>query len=188
MREDVRSQTYPFTIITNPNCLDTSDLVERHYRSLYRFALSLTHSEAEACDLTQHTFYTWQAKGDQLRDPAKARTWLFTTLHHAFLQLKRRERRFHHHELSEVDSELPCVSPQAAEELDSADVLRALSRVEDPFRAPLALFYLEEYPYKEIAQILNLPLGTVKSRISRGIIRLQTLLGLRDHSGQLVAA
>jgi RNA polymerase sigma-70 factor (ECF subfamily) len=188
MREDVRRQTYPFTIITNLNCLDTSDLVERHYRSLYRFALSLTHSEAEACDLTQHTFYTWQAKGEQLRDPAKVRTWLFTTLHRSFLQLRRREKRFQHHELSEVDSELPCISSQVADELDSADVLRALASVDAPFRAPLALFYLEEYPYKEIAQILNLPLGTVKSRIARGIIRLQTLLGLRDHSGHLVAA
>jgi RNA polymerase sigma-70 factor (ECF subfamily) len=187
MREDVRRQTSAFST-TNPKGLDANYLVERHYHSLYRFALSLTHSEAEACDLTQHTFYTWQVKGEQLRDPAKVRTWLFTTLHRAFLQLRRRERRFDHHELSEVDSELPSISSQAAEELDSADVLRALAGVDDLFRAPLALFYLEEYPYKEIAQILNLPLGTVKSRIARGIMRLQTLLGLRDHYGHLITA
>jgi RNA polymerase sigma-70 factor (ECF subfamily) len=168
--------------------MDTTDLVERYYGGLYRFALSLTHSEAEACDLTQHTFYIWQAKGNQLRDPSKVRTWLFTTLHHAFLQLRRREIRFHLHELSEVDSELPCISAKAAEGLDAADVLQALASVDDAFRAPLALFYLEEYPYKEIAQILNLPLGTVKSRIARGIIRLQALLGLRDHCGHLAAA
>jgi len=187
MREDVRRQTNPLTT-PNPNCLDPSDLVERHYRSLYLFALSLTHSESEACDLTQHTFFTFQTKGEQLRDPAKVKSWLFTTLHHAFLQLRRREGRFHHHQLSEVDSELPFISSQAAEELDSADVLRALAKVDVPFRAPLALFYLEEYPCKEIAQILNLPMGTVKSRIARGIIRLQTLLGLRDHRGQLQPA
>jgi RNA polymerase sigma-70 factor, ECF subfamily len=167
---------------------ETNDLVERYYRSLYVFALNLTHSEADACDLTQQTFYTWQIKGGQLRDASKVRAWLFTTLHRAFLQIKRRELRFHHHELSEVEYELPCMPPRGAAELDAADVLHALARIDETFRAPLALFYLEECPYKEIAQILNVPLGTVKSRISRGIIQLQAQLGLRDRRGRLVAA
>lgn len=168
--------------------LDLSDLVERHYRPLYQFALSLTRSEADACDLTQHTFYTWQIKGEQLRDLSKVRTWLFTTLHRAFLQVRRRETRFLHYELGEVDSELPWVSPQEASHLDAADVLEALAKVDDIFRAPLALFYLEECPYREIALMLNIPLGTVKSRIARGIIQLQKLLRVQDHCEQSVAA
>ena len=166
----------------------TTSLVERYYSSLYQFALSLTHSEADACDLTQHTFYTWQTKGEQLRDGSKVRAWLFTTMHRAFLQIKRREVRFRHYELSEVDSELPWISAREAAGMDGADVLDALARIDDAFRAPLALFYLEECPYKEIAQILNVPLGTVKSRIARGIIQLQRLLGLRDERRQLAAA
>lgn len=168
--------------------LDLNALVDSHYRPLYQFALSLTRSEADACDLTQHTFYTWQIKGDQLRDSSKARTWLFTTLHRAFLQIRRREARFHHHELDEVDSELPWIAPREPTQLDAADVLEALAKVDNIFRAPLALFYLEECPYKDIAQILNIPLGTVKSRIARGIVQLQKLLGVQECSEQQVAA
>jgi RNA polymerase sigma-70 factor (ECF subfamily) len=167
---------------------ELNHLVERHYRPLYQFALSLTRSEADAFDLTQHTFYTWQIKGEQLRDLSKVRTWLFTTLHRAFLQVKRRETRFHHHELGEVDSELPWISPHDSSNLDAADVLQALVKVDPTFRAPLALFYLEECPYKEIALILNIPLGTVKSRIARGIVQLQKLLGVQQYREESVAA
>jgi RNA polymerase sigma-70 factor (ECF subfamily) len=173
---------------TNVSNLDTNDLVNHYYRPLYCFALSLTDSEADACDLTQHTFYTWETKGAQLRDPSKVKTWLFTTLHRAFLQLKRREVRLTHYELSEVESELPSVSPKEAEALDAAHVVHALARVDDVFRAPLALFYLQEYRYNEIAQILNVPLGTVKSRIARGILQLKGLLGLANQTQQLQAA
>ena len=151
-------------------------VVEQYYRPLYQFALSLTHSEADAFDLTQQTFYTWSKKGDQLRDPSKLRAWLFTTLHRAFLQTKRREKRFPHFELSTVDSELPPVLFQEEKKLDAAEALDALEQVDELFRAPLALFYLEDCQYKEIADILSVPLGTVKSRIARGIGQLQKIL------------
>jgi len=55
-------------------------------------------------------------------------------------------------------------------------VLQSLARLDETFQAPVALFYLEEHSYKEIADILGIPLGTVKSRISRGIAQLQQIL------------
>jgi RNA polymerase sigma-70 factor (ECF subfamily) len=61
-------------------------------------------------------------------------------------------------------------------ELDSQTVLQSLAQLEEIFQAPLALFYLEQHSYKEIADILGVPLGTVKSRISRGIAQLQQIL------------
>jgi RNA polymerase sigma-70 factor, ECF subfamily len=164
------------------------EVVERYYRPLYQFAMSLTRSEADACDLTQQTFYTWRIKGEQLRDVSKLRAWLFTTLHHAFLQTKRKQTRFPHYELDAVVSELPSISPQEASHLDAADALDALAKIDDIFRAPVALFYLEDCPYKEIALILNVPLGTVKSRIARGIGQLQRLLAPGDYYRQEVAA
>lgn len=164
------------------------DLVERFYRPLYQFALSLTRSEADACDLTQHTFYTWKIKGGQLRDASKVRAWLFTTLHRAFLQTRRRESRFPHFELEEVYGELPAVSANEGQELDSADVLHALEKVDELFRAPLALCYLQDCPYKDIAAMLDIPLGTVKSRISRGILQLKVLLTQIECPDQRVAA
>src|SRR5215813_14393064 len=95
---------------------DFAQIVARHYESLYKFALSLTRAEADACDLTQQTFYVWAAKGHQLRDPSKAKSWLFTTLHRAFLGARHRSTRFPHHDLDEVPmDELPASSSNAAD-------------------------------------------------------------------------
>src|SRR5215468_9116815 len=109
--------------------LDFGTLVEQHYRSLYQFAFSLTQSESDACDLTQQTFYIWATKGHQLRDVTKVKTWLFTTLHREFLESRRRHSRFPHYELSQVELELPTVPPARINQLDSAQVLKALARV-----------------------------------------------------------
>jgi len=150
-------------------------LVSRYYSTLYQFAFSLTRNEDDACDLTQQTFYTWAHKGHQLRDASKVKTWLFTTLYHEFLEKRRRQVRFPHLELSEVSQDMPNIAPATVNQLDSATVLQSLARLDETFQAPVALFYLEEHSYKEIAEILGIPLGTVKSRISRGIAQLQQM-------------
>jgi len=155
---------------------DFEGLVARYYEPLYQFAFSLTRSEADACDLTQQTFYVWATKGHQLRDPEKVKTWLFTTLHRLFLETRRKQIRFPHQDLDTTDVELPVIQPDVVSRLDAALVLTSLARVDEGFQAPVALFYLEDCSYKEIAEILNVPLGTVKSRISRGIGQLQKLL------------
>jgi RNA polymerase sigma-70 factor, ECF subfamily len=155
---------------------DFEGLVARYYEPLYQFAFSLTRAEADACDLTQQTFYVWATKGHQLREPEKVKTWLFTTLHRMFLESCRRRTRFPHQELESADLELPVIQPSAISRLDTAQVVAALGRVDQPFQAPVALFYLQDHSYKEIAEILELPLGTVKSRISRGIGQLQRML------------
>ncbi len=155
---------------------DFEGLVARFYEPLYQFAFSLTRSEADACDLTQQTFYVWATKGHQLRDPDKVKTWLFTTLHRQFLESRRRQVRFPHQDLDAAELDLPVIQPNAISQLDTAKVLASLARVDESFQAPVALFYLQDYSYKEIADVLGLPLGTVKSRISRGIGQLQKLL------------
>jgi len=155
-----------------PDDLDFESLVTRYYKALYQFAYSLTQSEQDACDLTQQTFYTWAAKGHQLRDASKVKTWLFSTLHHEFLNSRRRQKNFPHFELSMLEHELPPITPQMITRLDSTQVLAALARVDPVYQAPVTLFYLEDCSYKEIAAMLDVPIGTVKSRISRGISQL----------------
>ena len=90
-------------------------IVRKHYEGLYRFALSLTRSEADAQDLTQHTFCVWATKGHQLRDISKIKTWLYTTLHRAFLVGRRRLSRFPHYDLDAVSEELPAFSLASAD-------------------------------------------------------------------------
>ncbi|HWD91028.1 MAG TPA: RNA polymerase sigma factor [Verrucomicrobiae bacterium] len=156
--------------------VDFESVVASFYQPLYQFAFSLTHSEADACDLTQQTFYVWATKGHQLRDQTKVKTWLFTTLHRAFLESRRRQTRFPHYELEEVPMDLPTLSPATVNQLDSGQVLHALKQVDEIYQAPVALFYLEDCSYKEIAGILDIPIGTVKSRMARGIGQLQSIL------------
>jgi RNA polymerase sigma factor (sigma-70 family) len=156
--------------------VDFENLVAVHYAPLYQFAFSLTREEADSCDLVQQTFCIWAAKGHQLRDTTKVKTWLFTTLHREFLSARRKRGRFPHVGLDAAAAELPVVSPANADRLDTAQVLRALAQLDEVFQAPVALFYLQDCSYNEIAEILEVPLGTVKSRLTRGLGRLHEQL------------
>jgi RNA polymerase sigma-70 factor, ECF subfamily len=155
-------------------------LVKLYYEPLYRFAMSLTRAESEACDLVQDTFVTWAEKGGQLADHAKVKPWLFTTLHRRFLQIQRRSVRFPHLDIDHVSQELPLVGPEAVQRLEAEELLAMLGAIDPQFRAAIALFYLEDYSYAEIAGILGVPLGTVKSRIARGLEQLKQLVRRAD--------
>lgn len=156
-------------------------LVDAHYEALYRFALSLARREADACDLVQQTFFVWAKKGHGLREADKAKSWLFTTLYREFLRARRRGLR------GSSLEDLPPAQQEPADEagqtdferLDGEAVMAALQAVEELFRAPLALFYLEDLSYLEIAEALDLPVGTVMSRLSRGKAHLRARLATR---------
>ncbi|HEY5992136.1 MAG TPA: RNA polymerase sigma factor [Candidatus Udaeobacter sp.] len=152
------------------------NLVNLHYRDLYRFGFSLTGSEVDATDLTQETFYIWANKSHQLRNPGKVKTWLFTTLHREFLKICRRRKRLADEPINESTQNLPCVDTDVVNRIDAQTLLNALGQIDEGYRAPLVLYYLEDLSYKEIGNVLAIPLGTVQSRISRAKIKLFQLL------------
>ena len=157
-----------------------TNLVDAHYAALYRFALSLARREADACDLVQQTFYVWATKGGSLREQDKAKTWLFTTLYREFLRGRRRDQRVQSIEDLPAGQQEPAgEAPGDFEKLDGQQVMAALHDVDETFRAALTLFYLEDMSYLEIAELLELPIGTVMSRLSRGKAQLRTLLARR---------
>lgn len=151
-------------------------LVEEFYMPLYRFGLSLSRNESDASDLTQQTFQTWATKGHQLRDRSKAKTWLFTTLYRAFLAQKRHRDRFVGMEEDEQFEEPSSLTPSVVDALDARAVQDALLALEERYRAPVTLFYMKQLSYREIAEILQIPIGTVMSRISRGKAALRERL------------
>jgi RNA polymerase sigma factor (sigma-70 family) len=156
------------------------------YEPLYRFALGLSRSEADAADLTQRAFERFSEKSGTLRDQAKVKTWLFTTLYRDFLQQRRRATRFPE---SEIDESVECTVlelPRADILADANAAVAALRQLEEPFRSALVLFYLQEHSYREIAEILDVPIGTVMSRISRGKEMLREQLVSND--GKVAAA
>ncbi len=156
--------------------LDFEKLVEDFYMPLYRFALSLSRRESDAADLTQQTFFLWASKGHQLRDPSKVKTWLFTSLYREFLGRKRQQDRFVEAENNPEAIAAQVVPASVVDQLDGEIVQRALLGLEEIYRAPLTLFYLRQLSYKEIAETLEIPIGTVMSRISRAKEQLRRVL------------
>lgn len=166
---------------------DFEKIVDSHYAPLYRFALSLARSEPAAADLTQQTFYLWASRGHQLRDPAKVKSWLFTTLYREFLGVHRRDSRFPQADLEGETADLPAETGSIADSIDGAAAVAALQKIDEVYRAPLTLFYLEEFSYREIAAVLDVPQGTVMSRLSRGKALLRKLLSQEnDPSNKII--
>jgi RNA polymerase sigma-70 factor (ECF subfamily) len=147
------------------------DLVD----ALYATALRLTRNPADAEDLVQDTYVKAFRAADRFEPDTNLKAWLFTILHNTFLNTRRRASKE-----PLVDSETveqapaPDSGPQASPEqlllretLD-ADLQAALDSLPDAFRQAVWLRDVEEFSYQEIADMLQVPVGTVMSRISRG--------------------
>lgn len=147
-------------------------LVNRYYRDLYRFGFSLTGNEADACDLTQETFFVWAKKGHQLKNPARIKAWLFTTLYREFLKICRHRKRIADNPIETAVENLPQISPECMSRIDSQTLMQFLGEMDEDHRAALLLYYMEDLSYKEIAEVLAVPLGTVQSRIARAKAQL----------------
>lgn len=152
------------------------DLISAHYDSLYRYAYRLSGSAADAEDLTQETFTKAISRLSQLRDSDRARSWLFQILRNIYLHRVRDDRR---HRTVPIDT-----VGDVAEELSEAPMTiepgrlqEALNELDEGFRTPLLLFYFGDFSYRDIAEQMNLPIGTVMSRLARGKAFLKSRLG-----------
>lgn len=149
----------------------------QHYRQLYLFALSLAGNEADAADLTQQAAVTLATRGQDIRDPHHVKSWLYTTLHRDFLKMRRRTVRMQPHEPDSAIFENADPMPAAQEtRLDARTAVAALQRVGEPHCAVLSLYFLNDLSYREIAGVLEVPVGTVMSRLSRAKEALRQLL------------
>lgn len=147
--------------------LDIAALVDAHYAPLYRYAYRLSGSGPEAEDLTQEAFCQAQHKLHQLRDPERAKAWLFTILRNAYLHRLRAskpERQL----TPDGAAEIPDRPTEPLPLVDSAELQKALNELPEVFRTPIILYYFEDFSYKDIAEQMNVPLGTIMSRLARG--------------------
>jgi RNA polymerase sigma-70 factor (ECF subfamily) len=153
--------------------LDVGQLVVDHHQALYRYAYRLCGSAADAEDLTQQVFLTAQQKIDQVLSADCARGWLFTVLRNCYLK-GRRQR----HPLSAASMDLDVNAIPAAQvpPIDREALQRAINSLDDQFKTVLLAFYFEHRSYREIAEILNIPPGTVMSRLSRAKAHLRSQL------------
>jgi RNA polymerase sigma-70 factor (ECF subfamily) len=150
-------------------------LVDAFYLPLYRYAYRLTGSVGDAEDLTQETFCKAQHKRDQLRDPLKAKAWLFSILRNAYLHRVRTEKQRPCLSLDQV-GELAEPLPDPLPPVDPERLQQALHELPELFRTPLILYYFEDFSYRDIAEQMDLPLGTVMSRLARAKAFLRSRL------------
>jgi RNA polymerase sigma-70 factor (ECF subfamily) len=147
-------------------------LVEDHYQVLYRFAFRLSGSASEAEDLTQETFCQAQKNLAQLRDAQRSKAWLFSILRNAYLHKLRSTKR-HQTLTPEALAELPEKLPDPLPDIEPGQLQGALNELPEDFRTPLLLFYFEDFSYRDIAEQLQVPLGTVMSRLARAKAHLR---------------
>jgi RNA polymerase sigma-70 factor (ECF subfamily) len=159
------------------NAEDFSAEALQFLEPLFGTAMRLTRNRADAEDLVQDTFVKAFRHSDQFARGTNLRAWLYTILHNTW----RNRRRDASRDTVEVDSEqveLAAASP-VGEPVETperilmrstldADLQAALDELPDAFRQAVWLRDVEEFSYAEIAEMLNVPIGTVMSRISRG--------------------
>jgi RNA polymerase sigma factor (sigma-70 family) len=155
--------------------LNFEEIVSAYYQPLYRFGYSLAKNEHEASDLAQQTFFIFAEKGSSLRDKSKVKSWLFTTLYREFLRRRRKDARMDHYEPELLENAGGSVEPHVRRSMDGNLAVEALAEVDAVYREPLSLFYLKDLSYKEIAEIMDVPIGTIMSRLSRGKAQLREI-------------
>jgi len=153
---------------------DHEGLIPQHIPRLRRYARALTGDRNAADDLVQDTLERALSRLHLWRQGSDLRAWLFTIMHNIYVNQTRSRMRHPHEALDESAAEaLHDREPDWAELRDIDD---ALARLPADQRAVLLLVGLEQFTYGEAAQVLEVPLGTVMSRLSRGRERLRLIL------------
>ncbi len=154
-------------------------LVDEHYVALYRYAYRLSGSAADAEDLTQDAFCKAQLNFTQLRDPDRAKPWLFSILRNAYLHRVRSRKQEACISLDDL-GDIAEASPEPLPEIDPKQLQQVLNDLSEVFRTPIILYYFEDFSYRDIAEQMDLPLGTVMSRLARAKTFLRSRLLSRE--------
>jgi RNA polymerase sigma factor (sigma-70 family) len=152
---------------------------------LRRYARALVRDPVAADDLVQDCLARALGKIHQWHEGTDLRAWLFTILHNQHISLARRIARERDNiELQKSDPN-SALSPNQTARLELRDLERAIAKLSEEQRAVILLTGLEGMGYDEIASVLNLPVGTVRSRLSRGRETLRVLTGLFSNRHRL---
>ncbi|PIR01364.1 MAG: hypothetical protein COV66_01855 [Nitrospinae bacterium CG11_big_fil_rev_8_21_14_0_20_45_15] len=147
-----------------------------HFELIFKSACRLTGNSLEAEDFAQETFYIGIKNFYQLKEHSKCKSWLFSILRNLFLkEIERKRNRI------EVDFDAVCErlhdSSSIEKDLIKSELKRmikdGLAKLDERLRLPLQMFYFEDKSYKEISEDMQIPIGTVMSRIARAKIHLR---------------
>jgi RNA polymerase sigma-70 factor (ECF subfamily) len=154
---------------------DIAQLVAEHHAALYRYAYRLSGSTADAEDLVQQTFLVAHTHVSQVRSEDSIRSWLYAVLRNAWCKSCRQRTPAIAGDLELALESIPEELPDGPS-IDRDELQAALDALPEEFKVVLLMFYFEHRSYKDIAEQLKLPMGTVMSRLSRGKIQLRNRL------------
>lgn len=164
-------------------------LVARHRDRVYRLCLRVIGDADDALDASQDTFLNALRNLERFRGDAAFTTWLHrVTVNACYDLLRKRQRQPMLHLVTDdedgpVREPGPPVADHADEVAGTHDAAAALTSVPEEFRVALVLADVHDLPYAEIASILEIPVGTVKSRVHRGRIALAKVMGISRPAG-----
>ena len=140
-----------------------------HLNDLFRTALRMTGEHGRAEDVLQEVYLQAWRSFERFEAGTNCRAWLYKILFHCVSHQRRKWFRFpllkENEEFLEANLAQPAAVPQ---EITDAEILAALDKLPSEFRSVVLLVDVEEFAYKEVAEILAIPIGTVMSRLSRG--------------------
>ncbi len=164
-----------------------TELVRRHQQRVYSLCYRVLGDPDAAADVAQDTFLTVMRKLDGFRGDAAFTTWLHRVAVNAcYDELRRKKRRPMLHVADDDGLEReqgPPISDHADEVAGTRDAQVALATIPEEFRVALVLADVHDMAYEQIARVLEVPVGTVKSRVHRGRLALATAMGL-DRGGR----
>jgi len=150
-----------------PPPVEVAALAVQHHAAVYRYAARLCGCPVEAEDLSQQTFLIAQQKLLQLREPERACGWLLAIVRNCFLKSRRKLRPLAAESIG-LDVDQVAGPAPLKDEIDREQVAAAIADLPAEFRVVVLMFYFEDLSYQQIAEQLELPIGTVMSRLSRG--------------------
>jgi RNA polymerase sigma-70 factor, ECF subfamily len=160
-----------------------TDLIARHERRVYAVCLRVLGNPDDAADAAQDTLLAMVRKLDGFRGEAAFTTWLYrVAMNVCYDHLRRAQRRPVLHREDDGTVPEPALEDHADAVAGAHDVAAALAQVPEDFRVAIVLADVQDLPYEEIAKVLDLPIGTVKSRVHRGRIALARALGIDPSS------
>lgn len=150
----------------------------QHVKELYRTALRLTRDPAEADDLAQETYMQAWKSFDRYKQGTNCRAWLYKILFNKFDHYRRKKytQAKYFQEADELVFINSVYKPSVPAHLTDTEVIAGLNRLSGYYRSVILLADLHQFNYKEVAEILNIPIGTVMSRLSRARTHLRKSL------------
>jgi RNA polymerase sigma-70 factor (ECF subfamily) len=168
----------------------------QHIDDLYRTAMRLTMSQTDADDLVQETYMQAWKSFDHYELGTNCRAWLYKILFNKFDHHRRKKytQSKYFQEADEFVFDNSAYTPSVPEQLTDSEVIMALNKLAEHYRSVVLLADVHEFDYKEVAEILNIPIGTVMSRLNRARTQLKKSLaraageyGIKSAQAQIAA-